>query len=158
MISMTNGLFPAVSDLAREVRYRYFDQPLFERARKQVYAQVEEHLAYLAAHPDAADRHERVRALVECPQPLVSLLSGRFAAADSAMRKLMLEVLTWRYYRIRTLTNFRSLAVDGQCCASAEYDHEGKRHPCLHHARRVFPALRGGADDVSSDRGSAGGP
>ena len=34
---MTNGLFPAISDLAREVRYRYFDQPLFEQARKQVY-------------------------------------------------------------------------------------------------------------------------
>ena len=82
MISMTNGLFPAISDLAREVRYRYFDQPLFERARQQVYEQVEDHLAYLAANPDAADRHERVRALVECPQPLVSLFSGRFAAAD----------------------------------------------------------------------------
>ena len=54
---------------------------------------MEEHLAYLAANPDAADRHERVRALVECPQPLASLLSGRFAAADPAMRKLMLEVI-----------------------------------------------------------------
>ena len=61
------------------MRYRYFDQPLFEQARKQVYDQVEDHLAYLAANPDAADRHESVRALVECPQPLVSLFSGRFA-------------------------------------------------------------------------------
>ncbi len=68
---MTRGRFPAVSDLAREVRYRYFDQPLFEQARNQVYAQVEEHLAYLAANPEAPDRRERVRALVECPQPLV---------------------------------------------------------------------------------------
>ena len=151
MVSMTNGLFPAVTDLAREVRYRYFDQPLFERARKQVYEQVEDHLAYMAANPDAADRHERVRALVECPQPLVSLLSGRFAAADPAMRKLMLEALTWRYYRIRKLTNFRSLAVDGHCYASAEYDHEGKRiHVFTTHAeysrlseaaRTLFPMI-----------------
>ena len=126
IISVTNGLFPAVSDLAREVRYRYFDQPLFERARKQVYDEVEDHLAYLAANPDAADRHERLRALVECPQPLVSLFSGRFATADPAMRKLMLEAITWRYYRIRTLTDLRSLMVDGRCYASAEYDHEGK--------------------------------
>ena len=88
---------------------------------------MEEHLAYLAANPDAADRHDRVRALVECPQPLVALFSSRFAAADQAMRQLMLEALTWRYYRIRKLTNFRCLAVDGQCYASAEYDHEGKR-------------------------------
>ncbi len=151
MISMTNGLMPAVTDLAREVRYRYFDQLLFERARRQVYEQMEEHLAYLAANPEAADRHERVRALVECPQPLFSLVSSRFATADDAMRKLMLEALTWRYYRIRKLTNFRSVAVDGQCCASAEYDHEGKRiHLFTTHAeysrlaeaaRTLFPMI-----------------
>ena len=127
MISITSGLFPAVSDLAREVRYRYFDQPLFERARKQVYDQVEDQLAYMAANPNAADRPERLRALVECPQPLVSLLSGRFATADAAMRKLMLEAITRRYYRIRSLENQRSLTFDGHCYAAAEYDHEGKR-------------------------------
>jgi acetyl/propionyl-CoA carboxylase alpha subunit/acetyl-CoA carboxylase carboxyltransferase component len=151
IISVTNGLFPAVSDLAREVRYRYFDQPLFERARKQVFDQVEDHLAYLSAHPDAADRHERLRALVECPQPLVSLFSRRFATADSAMRKFMLEAITWRYYRIRTLTNQRSLMLDGRCYASAEYDHEGKHiHTFTTHAeyadlseavRAMFPLI-----------------
>jgi acetyl/propionyl-CoA carboxylase alpha subunit len=127
MIAMTNGYFPAVSDLAREVRYRYFDQALFERARKQVYDRVEEQLAYMAANPNAADRHERLRALVECPQPLVAFLSGRFVASDVAMRKLMLEAITWRYYRIRTLMDPRSLAIDGHCYAVAEYEHEGKR-------------------------------
>jgi acetyl/propionyl-CoA carboxylase alpha subunit/acetyl-CoA carboxylase carboxyltransferase component len=128
MVSMTNGLFPAVTDLAREVRYRYFDQPLFECARQQVYNQMEQHLSYLAANPDAADRHERIRALVECPQPLFSLISRRFADADQTMRRLMLEALTWRYYRIRKLTNFHCVEVgDGQCCATAEYDLEGKR-------------------------------
>jgi acetyl/propionyl-CoA carboxylase alpha subunit/acetyl-CoA carboxylase carboxyltransferase component len=126
MISITNGNFLAISDLAREVRYRYFDQPLFEKARRKVYAQMEEHLAYMAADPDAVDRHERVRALVECPQPLVSLLCGRFAAASPEMRELMLEALTKRYYRIRTLTHFRSLTSNGHGYACAEYDYEGK--------------------------------
>jgi acetyl/propionyl-CoA carboxylase alpha subunit/acetyl-CoA carboxylase carboxyltransferase component len=145
MISMNSGLFPAVNDLAREVRYRYFDQPLFEGARKQVYDQVENHLAYMAANPDAADRHERLHELVECPQPLVSLLSGRFATADPAMRKLMLEAITFRYYRIRTLVDLRSQAVDGHCYASAEYDHEGKRiHVFTMHAdySRLSDAVR----------------
>jgi len=127
MTSITRENLPAVSDLAREVRYRYFDQPQFEHARKQVYAQVEDHLAYLVANPEAADRRERVRALVECPQPLVSLFAGRFAAAPTTLRQLMLEVLTWRYYRIRMLMDFRSLEVNGHCYAAAEYDHEGKR-------------------------------
>ena len=145
MIVMSNGRFPAVSDLAREIRYRYFDEPLFEQARKQVYEQVEEQLAHMAANPDAADRQERVRVLLECPQPLVALLSARFAAADPAMRRLMLEVITRRYYRIRTLENFRSLEVDGQCFASAEYDHEGKRiHAFTTHAEysRLSEAMR----------------
>ncbi len=151
MASMSNGLFPAVTDLAREVRYRYFDQPLFKRARKQVYEQVKAHLDYMAANPGATDRRERVRALVECPQPLASLLSSRFAAADPALRMFMLEALTWRYYRIRNLTNFHTLAVGGQCYASAEYDHEGKRiHVFTTHAeyshlseaaRTMFPMI-----------------
>jgi acetyl/propionyl-CoA carboxylase alpha subunit/acetyl-CoA carboxylase carboxyltransferase component len=151
MASMTNGLFPAVTDLAREVRYRYFDQPLFERARQQEYEQIEEHLAYLASNPDAADRYERVRALIECPQPLFNLISGRFATADQALRKLMLEALTRRYYRIRELTDFRSVNVDGQCCTLAEYEHEGKRiHLFTTHAgysrlaeaaRTLFPMI-----------------
>jgi acetyl/propionyl-CoA carboxylase alpha subunit/acetyl-CoA carboxylase carboxyltransferase component len=127
IICITRGLFPAVSDLAREVRYRYFDQPLFERVRKQVYAQAEEHLTYLATHPGADDRCERARALVECPQPLASLLCSRFAAADAPLRQLMLEVITWRYYRVRTLTGFRSLTLDSQCLVSAEYEEKGKR-------------------------------
>jgi acetyl/propionyl-CoA carboxylase alpha subunit/acetyl-CoA carboxylase carboxyltransferase component len=151
LVSISNGLFPAVFDLARTVRYRYFDQPLFERARQQVYDEMEEHLAYLAANPNAADRHHRVRTLIECPQPLFGVISSRFASADEAMRELMLEALTWRYYRIRKLTNFRSLCLDGQCCATAEYDYEGKRiHVFTTHAeysrlaeaaRALFPMI-----------------
>jgi acetyl/propionyl-CoA carboxylase alpha subunit len=146
LASMTNGLFPAVTDLAREVRYRYFDQPLFEQSRQQIYKQVEEHLAYLEANPDAVDRPERVCALVESPQPLVSLLSSRFATANQAMRELMLETLTWRYYRFRDLTNFHCATVgDGQCCATTEYDYGGKHlHLFTTHAEysRLFEAAQ----------------
>ncbi|HYA62654.1 MAG TPA: carboxyl transferase domain-containing protein, partial [Candidatus Sulfotelmatobacter sp.] len=126
LISLTRGIFPAISDLARELRYRCFDQPLFERVRNLVYAQAEEHLAYLATRPQADDRQERIRALVECPQPLVRF-AARFAAADLAMRQLMLEVITRRYYRIQTLLDVRSHEVYGQPCVSAEYEEDGKR-------------------------------
>jgi acetyl/propionyl-CoA carboxylase alpha subunit/acetyl-CoA carboxylase carboxyltransferase component len=157
LISMTRGLFPAISDLAREVRYRCFDQPLFDRARRQVYAQAEEHLAYLAANPEAQDRHERIRALVECPQPLVSLTARRFATADFTLRQLMLEVLTRRYYRNQALAELRSILVDGQLCVSTEYEEDGKRvHLLTTHsdflrlcdaARAMFPLV----DEVPAD-------
>ncbi len=127
MISMTQGVFPAVCSLAREVRYRYFDRPLFEGARRQIYDQVSDHLAYLAAHPNAADRRERMRALVECPQPLMSFFAGRFAKADLVLRQLMLEVLVSRYYRTEMLMNLTSRMVNEQWVVSAEYEDTGKR-------------------------------
>ena len=127
LIAMSTALFPAVADLAREVRYRYFDQPLFEKARAQVYEQLKEHLACLTANPNAADRHERIRALVECPQPLAFVFCSRFAEAHAAMRKLMLEAITRRFYRIRSLIDLSSMEIGEHCYVSAEYDHEGKR-------------------------------
>ncbi len=125
MISITREMFPSLNDLARELRYRCFEQPFFEHARRQVYAAMEEHLDYLAAHPDALDLQQRLRALVECPQPLAGLLAWRFPNASTPLRQLMMQVVTTRYYMQR-LTNFRTLAIDGQCFAKAEYDDQGK--------------------------------
>ena len=127
LISISRGLFPAISDLGRELRYRCFDKPSFEAVRRQIYAEAECHMNYLAAHPDAPDRHERIRALVECPQPLATLLSGRFATASPAIRQLMLEVLISRYYCVRKLSEFHGVPVDEFSCVSAEYVEDGKR-------------------------------
>jgi acetyl/propionyl-CoA carboxylase alpha subunit/acetyl-CoA carboxylase carboxyltransferase component len=163
MMSVTRGVFPALSDMAGELRYRCFDQPIFERARQQVYACMEEHLAYLTSNPGASDRNERVRELVDCPQPLLSLLSGQFASSDTASLELMLEVLTARYYRIENLMNFRSETVDGRCFACAEYEDPGKvvhlfathaeYSALLEAARAVIPFIEGvsAEDDVVLD-------
>ncbi|MGO8797025.1 MAG: carboxyl transferase domain-containing protein [Candidatus Sulfotelmatobacter sp.] len=127
MIAVTHQLCPSVTDLARELSYRYFDQPVFERARTQVYDEAESHLDRLAKHPDATERRAVVHALIDCPQLLAGLFASRFPLADSALRVDMLEVLTARYYKIRSLLNPGSSLVDGHSYASAEYDHEGKR-------------------------------
>ncbi|HEY4934894.1 MAG TPA: carboxyl transferase domain-containing protein [Terriglobales bacterium] len=127
LIHATRGLFPAVSDLAREVRYRCFEQPVFERARKQIYAQAEENLARLAANPNPVDLRQRVGALVDCPQPLSALFSGRYAAAPPALRELMLEIVTSRYYRGQTMSKFRAVPTEGRSCVTAEYGNDGKR-------------------------------
>jgi acetyl-CoA carboxylase carboxyltransferase component len=127
VITVTRDLYPAISDLAGEVRYRCFDQPLFERARNQVYEDAENHLDYLAAHPDAADHRARVHALIECPQLLAGLFAARFPSSDPALRRTMLEVLTWRYYRLCMLLNPASSSANEDPYVSAEYDSEGKR-------------------------------
>ena len=127
LISITRESFPLLSELGREVRYQYFDQPLFERVRTQTFAEVETQLASLATEGDVGIRHKKVRSLIECPQPLLSLFAPRFVAASREMRELMLEVLTWRYYRIRNLSAFSSLVLKDHHFMKGEYDHEGTR-------------------------------
>jgi len=127
LISVTRESAPMVSDLAREVRYRCFDHPVFERSRRRVYAHVEQDIDFLSANPHATDREERVRALMDCPQPLLGLFSSRFATAGLSLRLLMLEILTARYYRAQDLSDTSCHTLDGQCFVSAQVQEEQKR-------------------------------
>ena len=127
MITITGDLYPCVSDLARELRYRYFDRPLLERSRTQAYEEAECNIAYLAAYPDAEDRHARIHALIDFPYQLASLFARYFPTANPGLRHMLLEVLTSRYYKIRRLLNPNCSLAEGYCSVSDEYDHEGKR-------------------------------
>ena len=96
LIEATQLRFPSVSDLARGVVFRWFAQPLLRRNRARVYAAIREQLRYLDEHPDAADRAERIQAMVASSEPLVRLIGQRVRrGADNAP---LLEVLTRRYY------------------------------------------------------------
>jgi acetyl/propionyl-CoA carboxylase alpha subunit len=134
IVSVTRGRYQAVSDLAREVGYRLFDRPFFEQIRGEVYAEADAHLAALAGDP--GDRAARLRALVDCPEPLVTRLTQRFAEADAPSRRTMLEVLTRRYYRIRPIEKLEAFEAGGRSFVRAEYLHEGRRvHLLTTHAR-----------------------
>ena len=126
MISITRTQFPAVSDLARELRYRCYDLPMFEEVRQKIYAAAEEHLNYVVANPDAADVHEKTQALIECPQPLAALFSNRFASAPPFLQQFMLKVMTSRYYGVRKLRNVRTIFPNEHGCIAADYEDHGK--------------------------------
>ena len=146
MVEVSGGRYPAVSDLAREVRYEYFDKPLFDETRREVYAEAERRIDYLAGHPDAADRDEQIQALVDCPQPLMTLLSEHFVGGEAAMRELAIECLTRRYYRIRKLESLRVTHSYEQPFVTAEYDHQGERITMITtHARYELLAESGEA-------------
>jgi acetyl/propionyl-CoA carboxylase alpha subunit/acetyl-CoA carboxylase carboxyltransferase component len=117
---------PALADLARELRYRVFDQPALERARARIYQHAEADLALLS-RADASAREVLVDRLVECPQPLSTLLVSRMAAADAALRPRLVEALLRRYYRVRALEPATARELDGVPCAFTEYMHEGRR-------------------------------
>jgi acetyl/propionyl-CoA carboxylase alpha subunit/acetyl-CoA carboxylase carboxyltransferase component len=119
--------FPVVGDLARSIRFRWFDQPLVDADRAAVLSGVHDELAALAASPDAADRAARIEALAAIPEQIVAVLSDRLGdrlAQGSGDDEPLLEVMTRRHYRDLV----RDLAVgrrDGRQLLSAGYDLDG---------------------------------
>ncbi|HET9554779.1 MAG TPA: carboxyl transferase domain-containing protein, partial [Anaeromyxobacteraceae bacterium] len=127
LVDVGQERFPALADLARELRYRQFDRPALDRARDAVYAQAEADLARLAEArgPDEAALLER---LVECAQPISTLLVSRMAAAPEPLRARLVEGLLRRYYRLRPLHDLGSLAASGLPAVQADYEKGGQRY------------------------------
>jgi acetyl/propionyl-CoA carboxylase alpha subunit/acetyl-CoA carboxylase carboxyltransferase component len=124
LIAVGQERWPPLADLARELRYRRFGQPMFERIRAEAYAQVEADLAKFVA---SDGRDERlVERLVECPQKLATVLVARMAEARPTLRRRLVETLLRRYYRFRPLELIGTLEGDVPC-ASAEYVRNGRR-------------------------------
>jgi acetyl/propionyl-CoA carboxylase alpha subunit/acetyl-CoA carboxylase carboxyltransferase component len=114
---------PGLAELARELRWRTCEEPRVAAAREETALAMEAHLAALTEEPRRADRDERIAALVACPQPLAPLLSRLVGAAGP-----LVEAMTRRYYRIRSLERVEQRLVDGVPFVLADYEHRGVRH------------------------------
>ena len=89
--------YPVVGDLARSVRFRWFDQPAVDAERADVLAGVRDELAALD-DVDVPNRAERVEALAAIPEQIVRFLAERLEGGVPE-REPMLEVLARRHYR-----------------------------------------------------------
>ena len=126
LIVATQLRYPTVGDLARSIRFRFFDDPLIQAARELVYAGVREQLQYLDAHQGSADYAQRIETLTASPEPLIRLLAQRIGRDGSGLEP-MLEVLTRRYYKIRELEDIRAFQHDGRQFVTGAYELGGKR-------------------------------
>jgi acetyl/propionyl-CoA carboxylase alpha subunit/acetyl-CoA carboxylase carboxyltransferase component len=126
LIVATQLRYPTVGDLARSIRFRFFDLPVIVASRELVYAGVREHLQYLDGHPDATDYAQRIEALMASPEPLIRLLVQRIGTESSGLEP-MLEVLTRRYYKIRRLENVRPFRLQDRQFVTGEFELAGKR-------------------------------
>ncbi|HMB53020.1 MAG TPA: biotin/lipoyl-containing protein, partial [Thermoanaerobaculia bacterium] len=148
LVDETRDRYPAVHDLAREVHYRYLDEPFLADIRWRTFTEVDEHLAYLEKNPNAADREERIRALVDCPQPVAGRFVEGYADFDDPARQAMLEVLMRRLYRVRDLDGVDHQEVRGRHYVATEYTEAGGGERA---ARRVFVALGCAAWDEAGE-------
>jgi acetyl/propionyl-CoA carboxylase alpha subunit/acetyl-CoA carboxylase carboxyltransferase component len=126
LVVATQLRHPVVGDLARSVRFRWFDQPEADAARNRVIAGVPEELDRLAAMPDSSERAARIDELVAIPEQLVRFLAERIEDGRYATPEPMLEVLVRRHYREHQLHDLRVLAVDGRPFVSCDYTVDGR--------------------------------
>jgi acetyl/propionyl-CoA carboxylase alpha subunit/acetyl-CoA carboxylase carboxyltransferase component len=126
LITEAHGRFHNIFDLAREVRYVYFDQPLIQHVKDDIYRSVRDHLTFISENPGDPSIEERIEELVACPQPIKGILSNFFVDAGEDLRQVILKTLTLRYYRIRKMDNLRLREIGGCPVLSTEYEYEGK--------------------------------
>lgn len=119
------GRDPVVADLAREVRFRYYDEPVIADARERVYARMEQHVAALVSRPDRPDAEQLIGEIVDCPRPLAPRLTVAMGSASPAARRLLVEAMARRYYRIRSLTGFDPGQLERYDVALARYVVDG---------------------------------
>ena len=120
LVRSTQLRFPAVGDLARSTRFRWFDQPLVDAERSSVLAGVRDEVAALAADPDAPDRTARMERLAAIPEQIVRFLAERLEHGVPEQEP-MLEVLVRRHYREHDLHGLRSFVREARTFAVADY-------------------------------------
>jgi acetyl-CoA carboxylase carboxyltransferase component/pyruvate/2-oxoglutarate dehydrogenase complex dihydrolipoamide acyltransferase (E2) component len=129
LTAATQGRQQAVADLARDLRFHYFDEPPMEAAAAALLSEMAGHLAHLARHPDSADRATRIERLVWCPQPMSSLLLATWrddASASATLQQLVLEVHIRRYYRNCRLGGLHFGDAGGHIHAVTDCSHDGE--------------------------------
>jgi len=120
LVSATQLRFPIVGDLARSVRFRWFDQPLVDSDRASVLGSVGDELEQIDALPEGDERTARVDALAAIPERIVRFLGERLRHGVPA-REPMLAVLIKRHYREYALNDLHEVTVDGRAVATADY-------------------------------------
>lgn len=96
LVRATQLRFAVVGDLARSVRFAWFDQPLVDDERRSVLDGVAAEVEALT-DPDAPDREARIAALTAIPEQLVGFLRDRIVDGLPP-REPLLEVLIRRHY------------------------------------------------------------
>ena len=117
LVAVTQLRFPIIGDLARSVRFRWFDQPLVDADRASVLGSVGDELDEIDALPDGDERTARVDALAAIPERIVRFLGERLRRGVPA-REPMLAVLVKRHYREHSLRDLHEETADGRAVAT----------------------------------------
>ncbi len=135
LIAATDARQPAVADAARDVLYRFFNEPLLNAVVAESEREMREQVLALAASPNSQDRSDRIARVVLCAAPMRSLLLEAWRSSQSpsfhgpdpaAFRQCVLEAYLRRFYRIRQIRELDAETVGDLELVHARYDREGR--------------------------------
>ncbi len=113
----------SIAELARDVRFRYFDEPVLEALVAEEYAATDRILDELAADPASPQRDTLIQRMVESTHPQRGRLLLRWRETeDRDLRAALLEIYARRFYRIRGLSNLHVVEHQGRQLCLADYD------------------------------------
>jgi acetyl-CoA carboxylase carboxyltransferase component len=136
LIEETRNRYPAIHDLATDVRYRLFEAPFLADVRQAAYDDAERDLSTLRSPGSMDEERRAIDALIDCPQPLAPTLTRQLESASPTAAAALLEVMIRRYYRARRLGDLRASRDPSGPILEATYEHEGA------HIRLVATAVR----------------
>ena len=117
----------SIAELAHDVIFRYFDEPVLEALVESEDEATERALRVIEADPGGPGSTEAVERLVDSPHPQRgALLRHWLDTRDRDFQKVLLEIYARRYYRIRELRDLRFDEHDGELLCAADYDWENK--------------------------------
>jgi acetyl/propionyl-CoA carboxylase alpha subunit/acetyl-CoA carboxylase carboxyltransferase component len=143
----TQRRFPVIADLARSVRFNWFDQPAVDAERAGVLAYAREQANALAAQPDSPERRAGIEALASIPEQIVRFLCERLRTGIPD-NEPMLEVLIRRHYLEHHLEHLREESIGGRPYAIADYVLDDRRTHLVSTVGRV-DELEPGSDFVA---------
>ncbi len=127
LIDATLGRNLPLHDLAREVRYQFFDRPFFEAARSEIYERVDRDFTAVRQGEPGPARDAAVRSLIACPQPLMGYFTRTQMGDDEQARDLALSIMVRRLYRVRDIHRVDVGSFEGRRVAMAPFTHHGRR-------------------------------
>lgn len=123
LATCAQGRYQSVADLARDVRFHYFDRPVLKALVAAEYDETEKLLDAVASDPGGPDRPVVIDRLVRSHQPQRGALLRRWlGTTDPDVRRTLLEIYARRFYRTRELSNLHVDDRGDDILCAADYD------------------------------------
>jgi acetyl/propionyl-CoA carboxylase alpha subunit/acetyl-CoA carboxylase carboxyltransferase component len=158
LVTATQLRIPVVGDLARSVRFRWFDQPLVDAERASVLGGVADEIVAITGMPPGPDRDARIDALATIPEQIVRFLAERIEGGELPPDEPMLAVLIKRHYRDYALHDLTETRIGGRPFAVADYTTDDRPTHLVTTIGQVAELTPGSALVEAVSAALAGGP